>query len=239
MVLYVIVAIVLTGILPYKTLADPDAISAPIAFALNAIGYPGGAALVSVGAICGMTSVLLVMIFGQSRILFAMSRDGLVPKLFSTVSPTTHTPVNVTVFVGVITAVIAGFFPLSTVAELVNMGTLVAFSIVALGVIVLRYQQPGLERPFRCPGVPVVPLLCMGCCIFLIACLNTLSHQLFVIWLFIGLAVYFLYGVKHSTNRQNGTILQPEPIPCRINPESPLPCIADIGAPDARVDVNQ
>ena len=239
MILYVIVAVVLTGILPYGTLADPDAISAPIAFALSAIGYPGGAALVSVGAICGMTSVLLVMIFGQSRILFAMSRDGLVPKLFSTVSPTTHTPVNVTVFVGVITAVIAGFFPLSTVAELVNMGTLVAFSIVALGVIVLRYQQPGLERPFRCPGVPVVPLLCMGCCIFLIACLNTLSHQLFVIWLFIGLAVYFLYGVKHSTNRQNGIAPQAGPIPCRINPESPLPCIADIGAPDARVDVNR
>jgi APA family basic amino acid/polyamine antiporter len=145
----------------------------------------------------------------------------------------------VTVFVGVITAVIAGFFPLSTVAELVNMGTLVAFSIVALGVIVLRYQQPGLERPFRCPWVPVVPLLCMGCCIFLIACLNTLSHQLFVIWLFIGLAVYFLYGVKHSTNRQNGTVLQPEPIPCRINPESPLPGIAEIGSPDARADMNQ
>jgi basic amino acid/polyamine antiporter, APA family len=239
MILYVIVAVVLTGILPYKTLAHPDAISAPIAFALNAIGYPGGAALVSVGAICGMTSVLLVMIFGQSRILFAMSRDGLVPKLFSTVSPTTHTPVNVTVFVGIITAVIAGFFPLSTVAELVNMGTLVAFSIVALGVIVLRYQQPGLVRPFRCPWVPVVPLVCMGCCIFLIACLNTLSHQLFVIWLFIGLAVYFLYGVKHSFNRLNGIAPQAGPKPCTINPESPLPCIADLGAPDARVDVNR
>ena len=239
MILYVIVAVVLTGILPYSRLADPDAISAPIAFALNAIGFPWGAALVSVGAICGMTSVLLVMIFGQSRILFAMSRDGLVPKLFSTVSPATHTPVNVTVFVGVITSVIAGFFPLSTVAELVNMGTLVAFAIVALGVIILRYQQPGLDRPFRCPGVPLVPLLCIGFCIFLITCLNTLSHQLFVIWLIIGLAVYFLYGMRNSTNRQNGIVLQTELVPSRITPESPLPGIAEIGAPDARADPNQ
>lgn len=239
MILYVIVAVVLTGILPVAELGNPDAISAPIAYALDRIGYPWGAALVSVGAICGMTSVLLVMIFGQSRILFAMSRDGLVPKLFSVISPVTHTPANGTFFVGIVTAVIAGFFPLSTIAELVNMGTLVAFAIVALGVIILRYQQPGLARPFRCPWVPAIPLLCIGCCIFLIACLNALSHQLFVIWLFIGLAVYFLYGVKNSTNRQNGNALQVGPIPCTINPESPLPAIAEIGAPDVRAEVNR
>lgn len=239
MILYVIVAIVLTGILPYAELRNPDAIAAPIAYALDWIGYPWGAALVSIGAICGMTSVLLVMIFGQSRILFAMSRDGLVPELFSVINPVTHTPANGTMFVGVITAIIAGLFPLSTVAELVNMGTLVAFAIVALGVIILRYQQPDLPRPFRCPGVPLVPLLCIGSCIFLIACLNTLSHQLFVIWLFIGLAVYFLYGVKNSTNRQNGVAQQVEPIPCTINPESPLPLITGSRAPDACAEVNK
>jgi APA family basic amino acid/polyamine antiporter len=186
-----------------------------------------------------MTSVLLVMIFGQSRILFAMSRDGLVPKLFSEISPVTHTPVNVTVFVGVITAIIAGLFPLSTVAELVNMGTLVAFSIVAFGVLILRHQQPDLPRPFRCPGVPVIPLLCMGCCAFLIAHLNTLSHQLFVIWVIAGLGVYFLYGVKNSTNRQSGFTVPDEPVPCRNNPESPLTCIAEIGVPDIRAEVNK
>ncbi|MFA6331939.1 MAG: amino acid permease [Methanoregula sp.] len=236
MILYIIVGIVLTGIIPTSQLAAQDAINAPIAFALNHIGYSWGAALVSIGAICGMTSVILVMIFGQSRILFAMSRDGLLPKLFSAVHPVTHTPVNVTLFTGVITAIIAGLFPLSIVAELVNIGTLVAFSIVALGVIVLRYQKPELSRPFRCPAVPLVPLLCMGSCIFLICHLNTLSHQLFIIWLFIGLALYFLYGVRNSMNRQNGSIPCIIPIPGKINPESPLPGYPEIGTREIRAE---
>ncbi|MGA2917979.1 amino acid permease [Methanoregula sp.] len=236
MILYVIVGIVLTGIIPYTELTAPDAINAPIAFALEKIGYSWGAMLVSVGAICGMTSVLLVMLFGQSRILFAMSRDGLVPGIFSVVNPVTQTPVNVTVFTGIITAVIAGLFPLSIVAELVNMGTLVAFSIVAFGVIVLRWQQPGLKRPFSCPGVPYIPLLCIACCIFLICHLNTLSHQLFLIWLFLGLVVYFLYGVKKSANRQNGNTCLPEPIPCTINPGAPLAPLPEITTRDSRAD---
>ena len=229
MILYVIVGIVLTGIIPYSELTVPAALNAPIAFALEHIGYSWGAAIVSIGAICGMTSVLLVMIFGQSRILFAMSRDGLVPAIFSVVNPVTRTPANVTLFTGIVTSVIAGFFPLTIVAELVNIGTLVAFLIVALGVIVLRYQQPGLTRPFRCPAVPIVPLLCIGFCIFLIFHLNTLSHQLFILWLFIGLVVYFLYGVRNSTNRQNGGIAPCDPIPCVINPETPLPGLPEVG----------
>jgi basic amino acid/polyamine antiporter, APA family len=239
MILYVIVAVILTGVIPFSELAAPDAMNAPIAFALEKIGYSWGAALVSVGAICGMTSVLLVMLFGQSRILFAMSRDGLVPKMFSSIHPVTQTPVNVTLFTGIITAVIAGIFPLSIVAELVNIGTLVAFFIVAFGVIILRYQQPALQRPFKCPLVPVVPLLCMGCCIFLIAHLNTLSHQLFIIWLFIGLGLYFLYGVKNSTNRLNGNLLLNEPIPCKINPETPIPNLPEIGVHDSTMDLNK
>jgi APA family basic amino acid/polyamine antiporter len=142
--------------------------------------------------------------------------------------------VNVTLFTGIITAVIAGLFPLSIVAELVNMGTLVAFSIVAFGVIILRWQQPGLKRPFSCPGVPYIPLLCIACCIFLICHLNTLSHQLFLIWLFLGLVVYFLYGVKKSANRQNGNVALPESIPCRINPEIPLPALTETGTSESR-----
>lgn len=236
MILYVIVGFVLTGIVPWTMLSAPDALNAPIAFALDFINVPWGAALVSIGAICGMTSVLLVMIFGQSRILFAMSRDGLVPAAFSEVHPTTHTPVNVTLFTGVITAVIAGFFPLTIVAELVNIGTLVAFLIVALGVIVLRYKQPALERPFRCPFVPLVPLLCIGFCLVLIFHLNTLAHQLFVVWLFIGLVVYFLYGIRNSRNRANGVIGLAEPIPCKINPETPFTGFSDLAVHDIRAD---
>jgi APA family basic amino acid/polyamine antiporter len=234
MILYILVAIVLTGIIPYSELTAPDAINAPIAYALNWIGYSWGATLVSVGAICGMTSVLLVMLFGQSRILFAMSRDGLVPGIFSRINPVTQTPANVILFTGIITSIIAGLFPLSIVAELVNMGTLVAFSIVAFGVIILRWQQPGLKRPFSCPGVPYIPLLCIASCIFLICHLNTLSHQLFLIWLFLGLIVYFLYGVKKSANRQNGNIAIPDPIPCRIDPGNPLPTLPDVGAGEPR-----
>jgi len=234
MILYVIVGLVLTGIIPYSELTAPEALNAPIAFALEHIGYSWGAAIISIGAICGMTSVLLVMLFGQSRILFAMSRDGLVPAIFSAVSEKTHTPANVTLFTGVTTAFIAGIFPLHIVAELVNIGTLVAFLIVALGVIILRYQQPGLARPFRCPAVPVIPLLCIGSCLFLILHLNPLSHQLFVLWLFIGLVVYFLYGVNNSSNRKDEKIQLNEPIPCRINPETPIPGLTELGAHDMK-----
>jgi len=230
-VLYVIVAIVLTGIIPWQDLTLPAALNAPIAFALEQIGFSWAAALISIGAICGMTSVLLVMIFGQSRILYAMSRDGLLPGLFSAVHPVTRTPANVTLFVGLITSLVAGFFPLSIVAELVNIGTLVAFLIVALGVIVLRYQKPELVRPFRCPLVPVVPVLCIGFCLFLIFHLNTLSHQLFVLWLAIGLVVYFLYGAKKSNNRQNGAISLAESAPARIIPDLPLPGLPDRAMP--------
>lgn len=230
MILYVIVGIVLTGIVPFSELSAPNAINAPIAFALEKIGYSWGAMLVSIGAICGMTSVLLVMLFGQSRILFAMSRDGLVPGVFSVIHPVTQTPMNVTLFTGIITAAIAGLFPLSIVAELVNMGTLVAFSIVAFGVIILRWQQPELKRPFSCPGVPYVPLLCIAACVFLICHLNTLSHQLFLIWLFLGLVIYFLYGVRKSANRQNGYVAIPDPVPCRIDPGIPLPALPETGA---------
>ena len=231
MVLYIIVAVVLTGILPFAELVKPAAISAPIAYALNAIGYSWGAALVSIGALCGMTSVLLVMIFGQSRILFSMSRDGLFPRVFSEIHPVTHTPAKVTIFIGIITALVAGIFPLTIVAELVNMGTLVAFLIVALGVIILRYQQPTLARPFRCPLVPVVPILCIGTCGFLIFHLTTLAHEMFVIWLGVGLFIYFIYGMKNSGNRRSSTAKDLEVISSRINPETPFPNVTE-GIPE-------
>ena len=193
-ILYVAVAAVLTLIVPYTTLNNP----APVSNALLELGITWGAALVSVGALLGITSVILVLLFGQSRIFFAMSRDGLLPAAFKQVHPKFHTPVRVTIFVGIVTALIAGLLPLQEIAQLVNVGTLAAFIIVSGGVIMLRYTRPDIIRPFRCPFVPVLPLLCMVSCAYLIYVLPTLTHLRFVIWLIIGLAVYFVYSAKHS-----------------------------------------
>ncbi|MDD1694584.1 MAG: amino acid permease [Methanoregula sp.] len=228
MILYIIVGVVLTGVVPFAELARPEAIDAPIAYALSSIGISWGAAIVSFGALAGMTSVMLVMLFGQSRIFFAMSRDGLLPTFFSKVNPVTHTPAKSILFIGIITACVAGLFPLATVAELVNMGTLVAFSIVALGVLVLRHQQPELKRPFRCPLVPYVPVLCIGTCGFLILNLKPLAHIMFVAWLCIGLVVYFLYGVRHSENRMEIMNREPHPVSGHAAVDSPAPYLTEI-----------
>jgi APA family basic amino acid/polyamine antiporter len=230
-ILYIIVGLVLTGVVPFAELARPEAIEAPIAYALNSIGVSWGAAIVSVGALAGMTSVMLVMLFGQSRIFFAMSRDGLLPAFFSSVNSRTHTPSKSILFIGIVTAFIAGLFPLATVAELVNMGTLVAFSIVAFGVLVLRHQQPDLTRPFRCPCVPLVPILCIGTSAFLILHLKYIAHLMFLVWLCIGLALYFLYGVRNSENRRSVTNTETGQFPDHIPPGLPLSRIAGNGTP--------
>jgi APA family basic amino acid/polyamine antiporter len=196
-VLYIVVTVVLTGMVPYSLLATP----APVSFALQQVGIFWGSALVSVGALLGITSVLIVLLFGQSRIFFAMSRDGLLPPVFKEVHPKFRTPVKVTIFVGFVTALIAGLLPLQEIAQLVNIGTLAAFIIVSAGVIILRYRRPDLERPFKCPLVPFVPLLCMIACAVLILALPTLTHIRFVIWLFLGLLVYLVYSSKHSELR--------------------------------------
>ncbi|HVP97581.1 amino acid permease [Methanoregula sp.] len=217
LVIYIILGVILTGIVPFAELAGPDAINAPIAYALGRIGFSWGAFIVSIGALCGMTSVILVMLFGQSRIFFAMSRDGLLPAFFSDVHEKTRTPVKVILVTGVLTACVAGFFPIEIVAELVNMGTLMAFAIVAIGILLLRVQRPDLTRPFRCPGVPLIPLFCVGTCAFLIFNLSSHAHLMFVIWLALGLAIYFLYGVRKETARQKGdplTVPGPGCIPC-------------------------
>ncbi len=192
--LYIAVSLVLTGIVSYTELNVP----APVAFALDQIGIPWGGALVSVGALLGITSVLLVLLFGQTRIFFAMSRDGLLPGIFRKVHPVFRTPVNVTLLVGLITAAISSLLPLESVAELVNVGTLAAFIIVAAGVIVLRRTEPDVPRPFRVPFVPVVPLLTIVSCAYLIVALPTITHLRFVIWLLIGLVVYFTYSNRRS-----------------------------------------
>ncbi|MGE5832465.1 MAG: amino acid permease [Methanomicrobiales archaeon] len=194
-VLYIIVSALLTGMVPYLDFRDT---SAPVAFALSRIGIGWGAALVSVGAICGITSVILVLLYGQTRIFFAMARDGLLPCTFGTVHPVLRTPVKVTLLVGCATAAIASLLPLTSVAELVNIGTLAAFIIVSAGVLVLRRTRPELPRPFRTPLVPWVPGLCIIACLGLILALPTITHVRFVVWLAIGLAIYFLYGARNA-----------------------------------------
>jgi APA family basic amino acid/polyamine antiporter len=214
LVIYIVLGVILTGIVPFAELAGPDAINAPIAYAMGRIGYSWGSFIVSIGALCGMTSVILVMLFGQSRIFFAMSRDGLLPAVFSDVHKETGTPVKVILVTGILTAVVAGFFPIEIVAELVNMGTLVAFAIVAIGILLLRVQQPQLTRPFRCPAVPLVPLFCVGTCAFLAFNLSSHAHLMFVAWLALGLAIYFLYGVRKSAAASAGK-------PCTLSGPAP------------------
>jgi APA family basic amino acid/polyamine antiporter len=197
MILYVGVAAVLTGVVPY---GDFSQTSAPVAFALDRIGIPWGAALVSIGALCGITSVILVTLYGQTRIFFAMARDGLLPRFFSDIHVRFHTPAKVTILVGIITALLASVLPLDTIAELVNIGTLSAFIIVAAGILVLRNTRPDLERPFKCPFMPLIPVLCIFSCIVLIIMLPEITHIRFIVWMLLGLGVYFLFGMKNSLN---------------------------------------
>ena len=195
MVLYIAVAGVLTGVVPFTSLINNDA---PISYALTELGISWGAALVSVGAIAGLTSVLIVTLYGQTRVFYAMARDGLLPRVFATVHPVWRTPVTVTLITGIVTALLAGFLPLDIIVQLVNIGTLSAFIIVAITVIVLRRTDPGAPRVFHTPFVPYVPVLCMLFCMGLITALPVVTLLRFVIWLVIGLMVYGLYGFRHS-----------------------------------------
>jgi len=195
MILYIAVAAVLSGVVPYTSLQNN---SAPISYALIAIGIPWGAALVSVGAIAGLTSVLIVTLYGQTRIFYAMSRDGLLPSFFAYVHPKYRTPVVITLITGTVTALFAALLPLSVIVELVNIGTLTSFMLVAIIVLVLRRADPDAPRPFRTPLVPYVPGLCMIFCLALITFLPVFTLLRFIIWLAVGLTVYFLYGRHHS-----------------------------------------
>lgn len=198
-IIYMIVAILLTGIVDYKTLNVPS----PVADALLLIGYPVAAGVIAIGAIAGLTTVMLVMYFGLTRILFAISRDGLLPVFFSHVNPHTQTPIRCIVFMGIIIALIAGFLPLEDIAELVNIGTLTAFTFVCCGVIALRYKYPDLPRPFKLRLNPLIPLLGMIFCIYLMIHLSSFTWNRFIIWMIIGLIVYFSYSKRHSLLEKN------------------------------------
>ncbi len=193
-VLYLVVSAVVTGMSPLSAIDK----HAPIAVAFQRIGLDFAAILISGGALAGLSSVLLVLMLGQSRIFFAMSRDGLLPPLFSQVHPRFRTPHISTMLVGAIVAVIAALMPLKELAELVNIGTLFAFVIVSGAVIVLRRTEPSLRRPFRCPWVPGVPVLAILGCLYLMASLPWETWVRFVVWLGIGFAIYFGWSRRHS-----------------------------------------
>jgi APA family basic amino acid/polyamine antiporter len=193
-VLYVAVAIVLTGMVPFKEIDVGNALPA----ALGRIGIHWGGALVATGAIIGMISTLLVTVYGQVRIFMVMARDGLLPPAFSRVHPVHKTPHLCTWITGILTAAIAGLFPLPMIIELCNIGTLFAFILVSVGVIVLRKTRPEVERKFKTPGVPFTPLITVAACFYLIYKLPVLTWLRFAAWLLIGLALYFAYGFRHS-----------------------------------------
>ncbi|MGM0873257.1 MAG: amino acid permease [Bacillota bacterium] len=193
-VLYIVVALILTGMVPYSQLNVAD----PVTFALQFVGQNSLAGIISVGAITGITTVLLVMMYAQVRISFAMSRDGLLPKMLANVHPTFKTPFQNTWMTGLIAAIIAGFVDLTTLAHLVNMGTLAAFTLISIAVIVLRKTHPNLKRAFKVPFVPVLPAISALLCIFLMISLPAITWISFFIWIGIGLIIYFGYARRHS-----------------------------------------
>lgn len=193
-VIYVVVSGLLTGVLPYPQLN----VSSPVAFALQEIGVTWASALVATGVIAGLTTVMLVLYYALTRVIFAISRDGLLPDFFSKVNEKTQTPVRTTVLCGVIMAVMAGFMPLGALAELVNIGTLAAFVLVCAGVIVMRKSHPDMPRPFKMPFGLLLPVLGVLSCGALIAFLPAETHIRFVLWLLAGLVIYFAYGMRHS-----------------------------------------
>jgi APA family basic amino acid/polyamine antiporter len=193
-ILYGSVALVLTGIAHYETLNNDS----PVATALKALGYNRLRVVVTFGALMGMISSLLVYQFGQSRVWFAMSRDGLLPKIFSRVHSKYKTPHVSTWIAGFVVGIPAGIWDIDTLAELSNIGTLFAFIVVSAGVWVLRRKQPERPRGFRVPLVPLVPLLSIGCCLLLMMGLPLITWIRFFAWLVIGMVIYFAFGRKNS-----------------------------------------
>jgi basic amino acid/polyamine antiporter, APA family len=194
-ILYIAVSIVLTGMVPY----DQIDVNAPVAAAFQRVGLRWGQFVISLGAVVGITSVMLVLMLSQPRVLLAMARDGLLPEsFFGSIHPRFRTPWKSTIVTGILVGTMASFIPLGVLAELVNIGTLFAFIIVCAAVLVMRYVNPKAERPFRCPWSPLVPVLGVLFCLVLMFSLPAANWVRLGIWMVIGMFIYVFYGRHHS-----------------------------------------
>jgi APA family basic amino acid/polyamine antiporter len=198
---------VITGMRPYRDLNT----AAPLAEAFKQNGANWASSLISAGAICGITTVILVLMLGQARVLFAMARDGLLPPALAAVHPKYGTPWVITTITVTVVALLAGFVPLSKLSELVSIGTLFAFVVVSIGVVVLRRTRPDLPRAFRAPWVPVLPIASVLACGWLMLNLPVDTWRRFVIWMAVGFAIYFGYSRRHSRLAQHADPRAAEP----------------------------
>jgi basic amino acid/polyamine antiporter, APA family len=195
-VIYIAVAIVLLGIVPYQQLNVAD----PLAVGIDATGLRWLSPVIKIAALFGLFSTMLVNLLAQTRIFYSMSRDGLLPKVFATVHPRFRTPHVSTIMTGAIIALVAGLTRIDVLGQLVSIGTLLAFVLVSIGIIILRKTLPDAPRPFRTPGVPYVPVIGALICLAQMVGLPVATWERLLIWLAIGLAVYFSYSLKASTN---------------------------------------
>jgi basic amino acid/polyamine antiporter, APA family len=196
-IIYIIVSGTLTGVIPYTELNT----SSPVAYALTKLGYTWSSTLVATGVLAGLITVLLVLLYGLTRILFAMSRDGLISPVFSAVNPDRQTPSKIILMCGIVVSIVAGFIPLGELAETVNIGTLASFIMVCIGVIRLRQTHPDLPRPFKNPFNPLIPLGGVASCAALMSFLPAETWHRFLTWGVVGVVFYFVYSLRHSKLR--------------------------------------
>jgi APA family basic amino acid/polyamine antiporter len=205
-VLYILVGLVLTGLVNYRFLGVPDS----LAVGMDATGFKWGSLLVKIGALGGLTSTMIVMLLGQSRVFYSMSKDGLLPKMFSHIHPKFRTPWISSITVGLVVATFSSLIPLASLGEMCSIGTLLAFIIVSAGVWVLRKRSPEIPRPFRAPWMPVTPILGIAFALLMMASLPGITWLRLVIWLAVGMVIYFSYGIKHSRVQEGLPPLPPD-----------------------------
>jgi len=195
-ILYILMSLVMTGLAHYTELDVPHPVFVAIEKAGSSLSWLGK--FINIGAIAGLASVVLVMLMGQPRIFYSMARDGLLPPVFGKVHPRFKTPYVTTILTGIVAGIVAGLFPIGLLGELVSIGTLLAFVIVCAGIIVLRYKSPNLARPFRTPLVPVVPILGILICGYMMTSLPRATWERLIVWMILGLIIYFFYSRSHS-----------------------------------------